>query len=212
MSRRKKRRMKIKKILILLIIISAMTIGIIYVLKNKKKPEQKEIEVVDSIDDFGYELNDNETKYYNNLFTSLKELLKTEDYSEEEYAQIISKLFLTDFFDLDNKIMKSDIGGTQFVYESYRQDFESGAKTSIYKYVESNVYGDRKQELPKVKEVKIEKTSSDQFKYNDTVDSKAYYITATIEYEKNLGYPTEVQLVLIHNNERLEIAKLETKN
>ena len=212
MSRRKKRRMKIKKILIILIIISILAIGILYFLKNKKKPEQKEIEVVDSIDDFGYELNDNETKYYNGLFTSLKELLKTEGYNEEEYAQIVSKLFLTDFFDLDNKIMKSDIGGTQFVYEPYRQDFELGAKTSIYKYVESNVYGDRKQELPKVKEVKIEKTTTDQFKYNDTVDSKAYYITATIEYEKNIGYPTEAQLVLIHNNERVEIAKLETKN
>ena len=32
-----------------------------------------------------------------------------------------------------------------------------------------------------------------------------------IDYTKDLGYPTKVDLVLIHNNNRLEVAKLETK-
>ena len=107
--------------------------------------------------------------------------------------------------------MKSDIGGTQFVYENYREDFEKGAKDGIYKYVESNVYGDRKQSLPIVKEITQENVENKIFKYNNTSDTNAYYLTMNIEYSKDLGYPTKVEIVLIHNNNRLEVAKLETK-
>lgn len=210
MAKKKKRRVKLKKILTIILILIAIII-FVHMLNNKKQPEAKEIEIIDTIDDFGYQLNDNETEYYKKLFNELKDLLNQEDYNEEEYAQIISKLFLTDFYDLNSKIMKSDIGGTQFVYEPYQQDFELGAKNSIYKYVESNIYGDRKQDLPIVKEVTVETITKDTFEYNNEIDYNAYYLTMNISYNKNLGYPTNVELVLIHDNDRLEIAKLETK-
>lgn len=212
MARKRKRKINLRKVFLLLLILGLVIFGAIFIIKNKKQGETKQIEVIDSIDNFGYELNDNETKYYNELFDSLKNLLKNENYDEKEYATLIAKLFLTDFYDLNNKIMKSDIGGTQFVYEPYRQDFETGAMNTVYKYVESNVYGDRKQELPTVKEVSIESINTDTFKYNDIVDDKSYYITMNINYTKNLEYPSKVDLILIHNNNRLEIAKLETKD
>ena len=213
MAKHKKRKIKLGKLFLILIIISAVIYFSIFMINKKKKTKQisGEVEVIDSIDNFGYKLNDNETKYYNELFNKLKELLKEENYDEKEYAQIIAKLFLTDFYDLDNKVMKSDIGGTQFVYEGYREDFEKGAMSSIYKYVESNVYGDRKQALPIVKEIIQENIETKNFKYNNTSDSNAYYLTMNISYTKDLGYPTKVELVLIHNNDRLEVAKLETK-
>lgn len=208
--KKKKRKIKLKKIFLLLLLIISVIFAYKYM--NRKQPETKEVEVIDSIDDFGYNLNDNETKYYNELFNQLKELLKEQEYDEEKYATLIGKLFLTDFYDLDNKVMKSDIGGTQFVYDQYREDFISGAMDTVYKYVESNVYGDRKQELPIVKEINVENITTDSFKYGDNVDNKAYYITLNINYVKKLEYPTKVELVLIHNNNRLEIAKLETKD
>ena len=212
MAKKKKRKIKLKKILLILIVLALISYAGIYMLKKKNRKEPtKEVEVIDSIDDFGYQLNDNETKYYNELFNKLKEILKEENYEEKEYASIIAKLFLTDFYDLDNKIMKSDIGGTQYVYEGYREDFEKGAKSSIYKYVENNVYGDRKQSLPTVKEITEESIETKSFKYNNTSDSNAYYLTMNINYTKDLGYPTQVEIVLIHNNDRLEVAKLETK-
>lgn len=213
MAKRKKRKMKIGKIFLLLIIIGVISYFSIYMIKKNKKTKQVsgEVEVIDSIDNFGYQLNDNETKYYNELFNKLKDLLKEENYDEQEYAEIIGKLFLADFYDLNNKVMKSDIGGTQFVFEGYREDFEKGAISSIYKYVESNVYGDRKQSLPIVKEITQESIETNTFKYNDTSDNNAYYLTMNIDYTKDLGYPTKVDLVLIHNNNRLEVAKLETK-
>lgn len=211
MSKRKKRKLKIKKVLIILLVIGFVFVGLFIIKKKKSTPIAKEVEVIDTIDNFDYTLNDNETKYYNELFSNLKETLKEEDYNEQEYASLIAKLFLADFYDLDNKVMKSDIGGTQYVYEGYREDFEKSAKAGMYKYVESNVYGDRKQSLPIVKEITQENIENKIFKYNNTSDTNAYYMTMNIDYAKDLGYPTKVELVLIHNNNRLEVAKLETK-
>ena len=211
MAKKKKRRVKLKKLLLILILIALIAYIGINIINKKPKTPTKEVEVIDSIDDFGYELNDNETKYYNDLFNKLKELLKEENYDEQEYAKVIGQLFLADFFDLDNKVMKSDVCGTQFVYEGYREDFEKGAISSMYKYVESNVYGDRKQSLPTVKEITEESIETKSFKYNNTSDSNAYYLTMNINYTKDLGYPTKVEIFLIHNNDRLEVAKLETK-
>lgn len=208
---KKKRKIKKRKIFILILIIIIALFGLyLYKKKNTKTAPATQVEVIDTIDNFDYQLNDNETKYYNELFTSLKELLSQDDYDEEEYAAIICKLFLADFYDLDSKVMKSDVGGTQFVYADYRTDFEAGAVDSVYKYVESNVYGDRKQSLPVVKSVEKSEIYNDTFKYNNGVDNNAYYVILNIKYEKNLDYPEQVKLVLIHNNNKLEIAKMET--
>lgn len=206
---KKKKRFKFKKI-ILLFLLFVLIIGFIFTKKLfKKEPVPTEALVIDTIDNFSYQLNDNETKYYNELFNSLKELLSTDDYNEDDYAVIIAKLFLADFYDLDSKLMKSDIGGTQFVYEQYRTDFELGAINSLYKSVESNVYGDRKQKLPVVKNVEMVNLTKGSFAYNDSTDNNAYYLDMSIDYEKDLGYPTNVKLILIHVNDKLEIASME---
>ena len=39
-------------------------------------------------------------------------------------------------------------------------------------------------------------------------DDKAYVVKVTIEYEKDLEYPKEVELTIIHSNDKLEIAKM----
>ena len=156
MTKKKKKRVKFKKILILLFVLILIIFVLVFGIKKlttKKEVVTKEVEVIDSINNFDYHLNDNETKYYNELFTSLKELLNNEGYDEKEYAILVSKLLLAYFYDLNSKVMKSDVGGIQFVYSNYRNDFTLGAVDSIYKFVESNVYGDRKQKLPVVKNV-----------------------------------------------------------
>ena len=204
-----------KLLFIFFIVVALFVVGFMVISKNfmkKDEPVIPEVEVVDSIDNFDYELNDNETEYYNGLFSELKELLSKEDYDMFDYATIVSKLFLTDFYDLNSKVMKSDVGGTQFVYSLYRNDFESGAMDSVYKGVESNVYGDRKQNLPVV--TNVEKTSIERklFEYNGDIDYDAYHVNLKISYQEDLGYPSDVYVVLIHNNNKLEIAKLETIN
>lgn len=208
----KKRRIKKSILVVIFLIVLAVFAGIYFGLIKKKKPEPvaKEIEVVDTIDNFDYTLNDNETEYYNQVFGELKDLLSQDEYENKDYAVLIGKLFLIDFYDLNSKVMKSDIGGTQFVYAPYREDFEKGASDSVYDNVESNVYGDRKQSLPVVKNVENTDLELKLFEYNGDIDYDAYYLNMSITYETDLGYPTNVLLVLIHNGDKLEIAKMET--
>ena len=208
----KKRKIKKRKIILILLFIALVLflVYFFYFKKGDKKVPAPQVEVIDSIDKFNYELNDNETEYYNSLFDSLKNLLLSEDYDEEEYAVLVGKLFLADFYDLNSKVMKSDVGGTQFVYLDYRNDFELGAIDTVYSNVQSNVYGDRKQSLPIVKSIDKVDVSSDSFEYNYDIDYDAYCITFRINYEQELGYPSNVKLILIHNDDKLEIAKMET--
>lgn len=208
----KKRRVK-KRIFLVLFLLALVGFCLIYFLgfgKKKDQPVAKEIEVIDTIDNFDYTLNDNETEYYNSVFNELKGLLSSDDYENRDYAVLVGKLFLIDFYDLNNKVMKSDVGGTQFVYAPYREDFEKGAMDTVYDSVQSNVYGDRKQELPIVKSVENTDLELKLFEYNGDIDYDAYYLNMSITYETDLGYPNQVLLVLIHNGDKLEIAKMET--
>ena len=51
------------------------------------------------------------------------EKIEAKEVDNKKYAEAISKLFVIDFFTLDNKSSKNDVGGVQFVYTSYKADF-----------------------------------------------------------------------------------------
>lgn len=176
--------------------------------KDKKRNVKQEVKVEETIEGYNYELDDNETLYYKDLFQRLKQVLEKEPVEEDKYASLICQLFLADFFNLDNKISNNDIGGTQFVYADFRDDFENLAKSSVYHYVESDVYDDRKQELPKVKEVSVVNIETTSFTYLDQKDDNAYQVDLNVNYETDLGYQEGVTLVLVHNDDKLEIIKM----
>lgn len=206
----KKSRINKKKVL-LAVILLIMVIGFFTYFITKKPFEKKvkrEVKVEEKIDHYGYELEDNETPYYKNLFKSLKNVLKENEVDEEKYASLVGQLFLTDFFTLENKLNKNDVGGIQFVYTDFQSDFVNFAKTEIYRYVENNIYGDRNQELPVVKEVSVLNIEQMSFDYLEKNDEKAYQIDFKIMYEEDLGYQDIVTLVLVHNRDRLEIIKM----
>lgn len=207
----KKRRMKKKPIIIvclLLLIIIAAIVYFVFFTKEEKETI-KEVKNVDTIEGYDYTLSENATKYYKKLFEELKDTLSSDEIDEETYASLVTKLFVADFFNLDNKITKSDIGGLQFVYKDFREDFTKLAETSMYKHVESNVYGERNQELPVVTSVAAEKQDNTTFKYGDSSDENAYVYEFTITYEEDLGYQTTGTLTLIHNDKKLEVAAME---
>ena len=54
-------------------------------------------------------MTENHTDYYKDLFKELKDLLSKEDYSDSKYAELVSKLFVADFYDLNSKLNKNDI-------------------------------------------------------------------------------------------------------
>ena len=150
---KKKQNVKIKKvnvlIVILVIILVALLITIGVLAKNILKKDKKtaEPEVVDKIGNYGYYLTDRSTSYFKELYEELKALVRKDNFDEKEYASLIAKMFVADFYDLDSKASKSDVGGVQFVYDKFQDTFVKFASDSngIYYYVKSDLYGDRKQ-------------------------------------------------------------------
>ena len=209
MAKKKINPKKVRKLMIVLLIIIVVIVGAVITVKKltKKTPIEETVKVIDTVKD--YTLDDNETDYYKNLFNELKNTLNKENVDEEKYAKLVSQLFLSDFYNLDNKVNKNDVGGTQFVYKDFQSDFEKMARDTVYHSVENNLYGDRKQELPVVYSVDVLDIKQDSYDYLDKTDESAYYIDLIIKYEKDLGYQENVSLILVHNNDKLEIVKMQ---
>lgn len=206
------RKISIRKIAVFaiyILFIILLVIGIVKILFLGKKTIN--VEVVDKIDNYNYTLNSNATDYYKGLFNELSNLLKNGDFDEKSYAELVSKLFITDVYTLDNKLNKNDIGGTEYVYSNFKDDFNMIAQSTIYKNIKNNMYNDRVQDLPIVKEVIINSIDNDDFEYEKNLFENAYYVDVSVNYESDLGYPTNISLVIIKNNDKLEVAKMEAK-
>lgn len=212
--KKKKRKINVKRVVILIILLLLIIAGVVLAVNKltSKKNTAKEIKEVASIKAYGYTLRDNATAYYKKLFKELEKTLDAKDVDEEKYAKLVSQMFVADFFTLDNKTSKNDVGGKQFVYANYQTDFEKYAKDSMYKTVESNVYGDRKQTLPEVTNVDVTKVKNESYKYGDNTDDNAYIYNFQTEYKKDLGYQTKGSLILIHNGKKIEVAAMSEKS
>ena len=70
--------------------------------------------------------------------------------------------------------------------------------------LEHNIYGDRTQELPVVTSTEVTDIKKSTYSYDDIVDDNCYVINVAITYKKDLGYPTEVTVKLVHNGDKLE--------
>ncbi len=211
--RGRKRKLNIKRVIIVIILFSLIIAGgcLIFNKYFSKTNKTKEVKSVDTIEGYGYNLKAKATSYYKSLFKKLDKVLSEDNIDEEKYAELVSQMFIADFFNLDNKTSKNDIGGTEFVYSSYVTDFKKYAMEGMYKSVESNVYGNRKQDLPVVKNVTVTKVEQSSYKYGDNTDEKAYVYNFEIEYETDLSYQTKGSLILIHNDKKLEVASMSEK-
>ena len=154
-SRKKKGRI-IHIIVAVLIIVLLIIVGLLLLKKiapeNKRKTENK-IEKVDNIENYDYNLYKNSSKLYKKYYNELKTVLNANEIDEEKYAKLVAELFVIDFYSLDTHLTNQDVGGLDFIYSSMKENFSLKATDTIYKYIESNVYGDRKQKLPMVKEI-----------------------------------------------------------
>lgn len=200
----------IRNIVLLLMFINILVIGgyFVYLKSNKPDKKKEEVLVVDEIKHFNYVLDNRKNDYYKSLFDDLKTVLNEEEVNYEEYAKLVSKLFISDLYTLSSKVSSSDVGGIDFVYKDFQKDFLSIAKTTLYNSVKSNLYGERVQELPTVTNVNIDSVSQTTFKYKDINFDESYLVKVIIEYEKDLGYSKNCELVLIKNENVLEVAKL----
>ena len=174
--------------------------------------EINKVREIDSIDDYGYVLLENDTIYYKELFKELKEVLSQKDVNENQYVELVAKMFIADFFNLDNKLNKNDVGGIEFIYRDYQSNFKQLAISSIYNSIESNNDGQRIQKLPVVLDVEVSMVKQETYNYGDSTDRAAYLFDFYINYAEDLGYQTEGSLALIHNGNKIEVASMSEKS
>ena len=201
---KKRKPKKIVVIIFVLLVISVVGyFGLKIFLPKKKEPtEIQTVQVTNSIEKYGYTLEDRDTELFKKNFESLKELLNQEDYDKEEYLSLITKLFIIDFYTIDNKLSRYDIGGLEYVYTGAVSSFKSVAQNSIYKTVENNLDGSRKQALPEVDSIEITDISEYKFTMPDESEEEGYRVKASWTYKEKLGYDNSATLVLIKDGEK----------
>lgn len=200
---------KTKVIIILVAVLLVVALGTVIAISFWPEKEVKEVKVLKSIDEYGYQLKDNKTKEYKAMFKELEKILLADEVDEEAYAKKISEMFIYDFFSLSDKATKTDIGGVDFVHPDAIANFMENAEDTYYKYIESNIYGERKQELPAVAEVTTESITPTEFAYKDEMH-KGFEVKVNWTYtnDKFSDYQKSATVVLIKSGKIYYIVEM----
>ena len=205
MKKQKKKEVQKNRILVVILIIIILVLVVFF----RTRPKLQVVSMVSTIDDYDYYIESNATKIERKYYKELEEELSDDKVDEENYAKLVSKLFIVDYYSLNNKITNKDIGGVQFIHSELRDKFINESSNTIYKYIENNLYGTRKQKLPEVSSVDIEKVESTKYKSNKFKDDNGYKVLTKVNYAKDYDYPKELKLTLIHENNKLVIVEFE---
>ena len=165
-------------------------------------------EMPEEIEGYGYILKPTRNDRYKEMFHQLERILSEKKIDEKAYVTQISKMFIMDFYTLNDKLASTDVGGIDFVHTNAKTNFLEKAENTVYKYVESDIDG-RDQKLPEVTDVFIEKIENIDYNYNsDFDDSFAYQVDVSIVYKEDLGYPTFANLIFIHEGNKLSLVEV----
>ena len=209
---------KLKKLIIVFVIIVLLASASIFAFKSIfSKPEGKveaKSKVVDSIKKYGYTISDNDTKLFKSKFNELKKVLNEKEVDNEKYSKLVAELFIIDFYTLDNKSSKNDVGGVEYVFDNYKASFIDKARDEFYKYVKNNLNDDRDQDLPVVSSIKVDSIEKvETMNYFEKEDlqliDEAYKVELTWSYEKDLGYSDKATIIVIKDGDiKFSVAKL----
>ena len=207
---RKKYKIGMTLIAILIILVSIVGLSKLFLKKDKESKPKIETKIISNIEKYGYTLDDRDTKYMKETFKELESVLNAEEINEEEYAKILSKLFIIDFYTLSNKINKYDVGSLEYILNDKQEMFKNKAMDTIYSDIYDNTYKDRVQELPEITKVEIVDFKEEEIEINkETIES--YKVTMHFTYKKELGYDKEGTLNLVKNNNKLEVVMYNPK-
>lgn len=193
-------------VMISLILVVIIVIGVKFTLEFLVKDEKNVVtkKELDSLELYGYTLDDYDSDLYKEYFNDLKGTLNSKEVNYEDYAKEIVKLFVSDFYTLDNKLTSSDIGGVEFIPSDMVENFKMHAGDTMYNHVKTNIYGDRVQKLPIVKSVEVTNIENITYTYKDK-EYSAYKVSARWEYQEDLGYKNNEIFTLIKDNNKLYI-------
>ena len=161
--------------------------------------------VFDSIEKYGYTLNDNVTDYYKKEFDELKGIE-----NDKDVATQVAKLFVIDLYSINYKINKYEVTSMQYFYSDKKDMHRQKVLDTIYKYVEDNSYGDRNQELPEVSEVIVKSEKEDKYKMGEKDKRDAYVVTLGISYVKDLGYDKLAEVTLVKDGNNFSVVSYDS--
>ncbi len=199
---------KVQKVIgfmMLLLVISMVVYVVLILLPNKKTNMSPD----DTIK-FGYTSYKRDTKLYKDTFDSLGKVLDKEPIDYEEYAKYLSELFIIDFYTLDNKNDKNDIGGIQFIYDDLKDNFILNASDTVYKYIK-NITSSKNRQLPVVSKINVSDISENTYKIENT-EYSSYIVTLDWSYEKDYGYETSTKITLIKKDNKIFIVEKVSNN
>lgn len=193
-------------VMISLILVVIIIIGVKFTFEFLVKDDKNVVtkKELDSLELYGYTLDDYDSDLYKEYFNDLKGTLNSKEVNYEDYAKEIVKLFVSDFYTLDNKLTSSDIGGVEFIPSDMVENFKMHAGDTMYNHVKTNIYGDRVQKLPIVKSVEVTNIENITYTYKDK-EYSAYKVSARWEYQEDLGYKNNEIFTLIKDNNKLYI-------
>ena len=205
--------LKKKPKIIIIATISILTLLLLGFIVYKTLGEHKEVKAVkieNSIDKYGYNLKENKPKAYKEMFKELENILKDATVDEKAYVEKIAEMFIYDFYSLEDKTAKTDVGGLDFVHSAALENFIKNAEDTYYKYLESNIYDNRKQELPVVTDITIDASEQTPFAYGEENDELAYQIKASWNYTSSnfSDYQNEATLIFVHEGNKLSLVEL----
>ena len=182
--------------------------------KPNNKPINNKKEYTDSIKGYDYKLEKRDSKLYKEKFAELKKVLESKDLDYEKYSKLLAELYIIDLYTIDNKVNTYDVGGAEFIYPDALENYELKVKDTLYRYIEDNSYGKRKQSLPTVKSIKASSPSETTFELKDedgkeTKSLDGYEVKLTWTYEKDLGYDDKATVILVKNEDKKMVYVIE---
>lgn len=198
---------KFKRLIMIFIVIAILLIISFLVYKLLKNNNTNDnIKVVDSIEKYGYNLDDRDSALMKSKYEELKKVLNSDEIDYEEYAKILAELFIIDLFTLNNKINKYDVGSAEYVYPDSIENFKLNVEDTIYKHMENNSDGKRKQDLPEVSGLNITAINTGEFLIDDE-NYDSFIVELNWDYVKDLGYDDNATITLINLDNKLYVVE-----
>lgn len=203
MNKRKRRKRKSRIILfiIFLIICSILYFVLFRTIKEIVKPKY-----LDEIKEYGYTLDKRDSELMKTTFASLKEELAKEKVDEEMYAKYISELFIIDLYTINNKNTKSDVGGVDYIYTDYKENYKKNVQDTLY-YAIGSI---SKSKFPEVSNVEVNSIEETTFTYNE-ITYNGYNVSLSWDYVEDFGYDNEGVVTIIKSKDKLYISQLDTE-
>lgn len=187
--------------------VAAIAGGCFYFYKNKPEEETPtKIVEVDSIEKYGYVLEDRDTELYKTLFKELQGILNADEVDKEKYASTIAKMYIVDLYTIENKINKYDIGSLDFIHPLAKENFELKVQDTLYKYVEDNTYGKRTQSLPKVSDIKVADLKKETIDVGEKKE-EAFVFNLNWDYENGEGYDKSATVYVVDYENKMVVVK-----